>query len=146
MFAFGFEIALDSAGLPYVGATAADTSLVEGFYTFLSAPDLIASWSDIALITKGKPKVLGHLRVLNDGNAVANGYNITCFLSDSSTASESDPVIGGATVSLAAGANRVVTFSFDPAKAPSGKYVVAQISTKPGEFNANNKSAAIMIP
>jgi hypothetical protein len=146
---FGFQVALNSAaGLPYIASTADDpyAGVYEGFYVFLSAPDLAATWNDIALTTTASPRVLAHLKVLNDGNATASGYDVTCFLSDTSTPSESDPVIAKATVSLAAGASRVLNFSFDPANAPSGKYLVAQIATKSGEANPNNNTAAILIP
>jgi hypothetical protein len=149
-FFFGLQVAmLNPAGLPYIATTAGSgtsPSITEGFYTFVSAPDLSANWNDITLTTKGKPKLIAHLRVLNDGNAAGDGYELTCFLSQSSTVSSADPEVGKATLSLAAGASRVLTFEFDPSKAPSGEYLVAQIVTKPGEANPDNNTAAIMIP
>lgn len=137
-----------AAGLPYIASTADDPNerIYEGFYAFFSAPDLAAKWNDIALTTNGRPKVVAHLQVLNDGNADANGYDVTCFLSDTSTGIQSSPSIAKATVSLAPGASRVLDFSFDRNKAPSGKYLIAQIATKPGESNPNNNTAVIQIP
>jgi hypothetical protein len=137
---------LDSVGLPHFGATANAYNQTVGFYAYSFGADLTASWNDLAPTTiKGKSELVGHLQVSSDGTAAADGYHITCYLSDTSAGSASEPVLGKATVSLAAGASRVLTFDFDPAKAPSGKYIVAQIATKPGEANPNN-TAAIMIP
>lgn len=149
-FEFDTQIALNSAGLPYIAATAdnpgTSPNVHEGFYAFVSAPDLTANWNDIAMSMKGKPKLIAHLLVLNDGNAIGRRYNITCFLSKTATATSSDPVLGTATVTLSPGASRIITFDFDPARAPTGQYVVAQIQTQIGEANSNNNTAAIQIP
>jgi len=139
------SIALDRAGLPHIGATVANNN-GEPFvvYAVLPGADLAANWNDLALATiKRKTKLVGHLQVFNDGTAAANSYHITCFLSDVAVASASDPVIGKATVSLAPGADRVLTFDFNPAQAVSGKYVVARIDQS---GNPSNNTAAIVIP
>ena len=142
------SIKLDTAGVPHIGVTAAaNGGREEAVFAFLSEPDLTAHWNDIGLTTvRGKSVLLGHLKVVSDATASANGFHIDCYLSDRAVLSASDPVIGKASVSLAAGASRVITFDFDPSVASSGKYVIARVITKPGEANPNNNTAAIMIP
>ena len=143
-------IVLDKLGLPHVGLTGSGGNQYYAVHAFLTEPDLVAQWEEIAppVIKKGKAIVTGVLRVTNQGTASAGGFKITYLLSDKPVPDSSDPVIGKGGIGLPAGKQRLVKFSFRSSKSVSGKYLIAQITPKQPEQEANidNNIAAAIIP
>lgn len=119
-------------------------------HVFLAKPDLIAEWAEIAppVYKRNQARVTGLLRVSNQGTENATGFRIAYALSDSPVPDTSNAMVGRMQITLSPGKTRLVKFTFLTAASVSGKYLVAQITSKHPEEEANitNNVASGLIP
>jgi hypothetical protein len=142
-------LSLDPVGLPHGGL-----SVYAGpnfaVYGQLTLPDLTATWEPITTATnKGKFTVTGRLHVSNRGTASGGGFSVLYFLSDDDQLDDNDVAVGKSAIgSVGVGKQRVITFNYRPTASVSGKYLIAQISSKAPDKEApgTNNTAAGQIP
>lgn len=146
----GVGMALDPLGLPHAGATVPTFPHAFAVYAFLAEPDLIATWLSIETATnrRGALIVTGNLDVTNQGTAAGRGFTAKFYLSDDATLGSSATFLGQRGVSLGVGAQKMLKFAFKPAAAVSGEYLIASISPRnpQNEANTANNTAAGQIP
>lgn len=146
----GVGMALDPLGLPHAGATVLTFPNTFAVYAFLTEPDLTATWQSIETATnrRGALIVTGNLDVINQGTAAGSGFAVKFYLSDSAVLASDATFLGQKGVSLGVGAQRTLKFAFRPVGAVSGKYLIANITSRNPQSEANtaNNSAAGQIP
>lgn len=143
-------MSLDPLGLPHAGATAPTFPNTFAVYAFLAEPDLTATWQSIETATnrRGALIVTGNLDVVNQGTAAGSGFTVKFYLSDSAVLGSDATFLGQKGVSLGVGAKTTLKFTFKPSGAVSGKYLIANITSRnpQNEANTANNTAAGQIP
>ena len=137
---------LDPAGFPHgtLSASGAMSPFVQ-VYAFETGADLTPAGLTIANSSQG---LQAQLTVANRGSAAGSGFKASFFVSDDATLSPDDTPLKTLNISAPAGKQRTFSFKFQPDGSVSGKFLIAQITSKhpEAEGNTTNNVASVQIP
>jgi hypothetical protein len=144
------SLAVDSEGLPHATFWASTAGGAYQLYAAETLPDLTGQWLSITPKVSSRGAIVtGQIVVNNLGTAPAAGFKVNYYLSADNQLDQTDELVGHASIGIAAGQQKVVSFTSHPLPGPvSGEYLIASIN--PGnqlaEANTNNNVAAVQIP